>query len=291
MKRSWKLIVRHALAAVLIVVIVGPFAYASGGWSGVSYSLILGILGGILHRGASLPIRTATSVLFGIAVAFAFDPTLDRVSTVAYGFILGVARWTPVGFTQKRQTALSDIIESGLLTAALVAFPALQARELSSAIVFIIQLALFVCLGVPVGLALGRWLRPSILIYEDLITYLRAMTGPIVAFIVGYMLLSFVFAGFYFAVWRANSAAFVGGESTRTFGDFLYMSFMVCTTVGYSDVLPVSDIARTLTATEALLGVGWTTVVFAAIVSNLQPANLQAQERAALEDQATDKAG
>ena len=117
------------------------------------------------------------------------------------------------------------------------------------------------------------------------------MTGPIVAFVVGYMLLSFVFAGFYFAVWRANSAAFVGGESTRTFGDFLYMSFMVCTTVGYSDVLPVSDIARTLTATEALLGVGWTTVVFAAIVSNLQPANLQAQERAALEDQATDKAG
>ena len=58
-----------------------------------------------------------------------------------------------------------------------------------------------------------------------------------------------------------------------------------------ADVLPVSDIARTLTATEALLGVGWTTVVFAAIVSNLQPANLQAQERAALEDQATDKAG
>jgi voltage-gated potassium channel Kch len=47
---------------------------------------------------------------------------------------------------------------------------------------------------------------------------------------------------------------------------FRYFSFMTLTTVGYGDVLPRSDAARTLAALEAVMGQIYLTVLVARLV-------------------------
>ncbi len=47
----------------------------------------------------------------------------------------------------------------------------------------------------------------------------------------------------------------------RIFFDFLYLSVMTVTTVGYGDMVPLSPMAKLLTALEGLIGIGFVGVV------------------------------
>jgi ion channel len=53
--------------------------------------------------------------------------------------------------------------------------------------------------------------------------------------------------------------------------EFFYFSVVTIATLGYGDITPASGIARALVSTEVALGVGWITIVFAAVMSHLQP--------------------
>lgn len=42
-------------------------------------------------------------------------------------------------------------------------------------------------------------------------------------------------------------------------------------TLGYGDIIPKSEIARSLVIIESIVGIGWITVIFAAVLAHLQP--------------------
>jgi voltage-gated potassium channel len=56
-------------------------------------------------------------------------------------------------------------------------------------------------------------------------------------------------------------------EQANQFATFIYFSFVTLTTLGYGDILPVSHFARTLAFLEAVLGVMYTAVLVASLVS------------------------
>jgi len=62
--------------------------------------------------------------------------------------------------------------------------------------------------------------------------------------------------------------------------DFLYYSFSTLTTVGYGDLVAATDLGRSLSIAEALIGQIYLVTVVAVIVSNVRPAVRQTPPRA-----------
>ena len=56
-----------------------------------------------------------------------------------------------------------------------------------------------------------------------------------------------------------------------TTSDALYFSFVTLCTVGYGDILPVSDVARTFAVVEMLIGQIYLVTIVSLIVANLRP--------------------
>jgi Ion channel len=138
--------------------------------------------------------------------------------------------------------------------------------------------------GVLAGQAFGARLRPGVAAFAEAAAYLRAMALPVVGFTLGYAFLVLWFAGCFAAVGRLDSAAFssvsAGAPAPgRPFGDFLYLSIMTLSTLGYGDLQPASALARLLTSVEAVGGFAWTVIVFAAVLAYLQPRFDEVQRR------------
>lgn len=71
-----------------------------------------------------------------------------------------------------------------------------------------------------------------------------------------------------------NAFAFsTGPEATRTMSDFnaFYFSFATLSTVGYGDISPVSNVARTLAVLESITGMFYVTMLIARLVSMYSP--------------------
>jgi hypothetical protein len=131
----------------------------------------------------------------------------------------------------------------------------------------------------PAGLALGTYLgvltrerlNPTIIVAGNVIPYLREMVVPTIAFVMGYLLIVFLFANFYWFMWLRNAASFNHVPPSASLGSFLYFSLVTMATVGYGDITPNSTLARTVVGIEILVGLGWVTLVFAAVIAYLQP--------------------
>lgn len=85
-----------------------------------------------------------------------------------------------------------------------------------------------------------------------------------------YLLLMSSFAYAYAVVGEFGSEPFFSqGERWNTLGDYIYFSLITITTVGLGDLTPATDLGRSLTAAEALIGQIYMVTVVAVIVSNL----------------------
>lgn len=80
-----------------------------------------------------------------------------------------------------------------------------------------------------------------------------------------YVLLGLTFAAVYAAVEAFTGELFAGGEPTGF--ETMYFSFITLTTVGYGDLTPASDLARSLAVVQALLGQVFLVVLVARTVS------------------------
>ena len=82
-----------------------------------------------------------------------------------------------------------------------------------------------------------------------------------------YLLISYIWAFLYQILYLLEPGAFsYGASETLTFFDFLYYSFITMTTLGYGDLTPVSDHAKSLAVIEAIVGVFYTALVIARLV-------------------------
>ena len=128
--------------------------------------------------------------------------------------------------------------------------------------------------GIVVGNGLGEWIGRSVrqwlVALEKVWSTIRQMGAPIGAFAFGYIVIAFIFAGLFASVWRADRTAFKGLSERPTFIDFVYYSVMTITTTGYGDVTPQSRPAKIVASAEALVGLMWTIVVFAAVLIVVQ---------------------
>lgn len=86
-----------------------------------------------------------------------------------------------------------------------------------------------------------------------------------------YMLIGFVWALFYGIVATLEPGAFApplfeSGSSQDSYLKALHFSFTTLTTLGYGDIVPVSDMALVLTNIEAIIGQMYVTIFIAILV-------------------------
>jgi len=84
-----------------------------------------------------------------------------------------------------------------------------------------------------------------------------------------YLLLGLAFAVLFGAVEDISGNYFFAHQEPGTTNDFLYFSLATLTTVGYGDLAAASDLGRTMSVTEALIGQVYLVTVLAVIVANV----------------------
>ena len=121
------------------------------------------------------------------------------------------------------------------------------------------------------GRAAAVWIQPRLRVYRQLTEYLRVMWVPIGSFAIGYLTLIVLFAGFYGMLGRFSQDAFSGDGAASGIVDWIAFSFFTSLARDYSEIIPQSLSARALVAGHLVLSIGWGLVVFAAVMSYLQP--------------------
>ena len=86
-----------------------------------------------------------------------------------------------------------------------------------------------------------------------------------------YLLAGMAFAFAYTVIDAVDAGAVVAEAGAATTSDSLYFSFVTLCTVGYGDILPVSDVARTFAVVEMLIGQIYLVTIVSLIVANLRP--------------------
>ena len=114
------------------------------------------------------------------------------------------------------------------------------------------------------------WLRPRLLVYSELADYLRVMWVPIGGFAVGYLAIIVLFAGFAGALERFLPGSFAGADAAGL-ADWVLFSFYSAVAQPDSAISPATGPARLLHGAQLVLSVGWALVVFAAVMSAIQP--------------------
>jgi hypothetical protein len=85
-----------------------------------------------------------------------------------------------------------------------------------------------------------------------------------------YLLMAISFAYLFAVIGEVGSEPFFSqGEEWNQLADYLYYSLITITTVGMGDLTPASDLGRSLTAAEALIGQIYMVTIVAVIVANI----------------------
>ena len=118
--------------------------------------------------------------------------------------------------------------------------------------------------------AFAIWLQPRLNVYVQLVEYLRVMWVPIGGFSAGYLVIIIVFAGFSGMLERFSPGSFAGATDAGI-GDWMSFSFFSALGQDYTGITPVTATARVVVGARLILSVGWLLVVFAAVMSAIQP--------------------
>jgi len=81
-----------------------------------------------------------------------------------------------------------------------------------------------------------------------------------------YLLMGFVWAFLFALVAASDPGSFRGLEVAGVSRELIYFSFVTLTTLGYGDIVPRSDMARTLAIVEAAMGQLYVAVMIARLV-------------------------
>ncbi len=82
-----------------------------------------------------------------------------------------------------------------------------------------------------------------------------------------YLLLGIIWAALYREMEILSPGSFAGPDDSLGFSNFIYFSYVTLTTLGYGDILPVTQKARSLAILEAITGVVFLGTLIARLVS------------------------
>ena len=128
---------------------------------------------------------------------------------------------------------------------------------------------------VPILVFLGArtfaiWVQPRLRLYVQLADYLRVMWVPIGGFAVGYLAIIVIFSGFFGMLERFAPGSFSGAADAGVL-DWIAFSFYSAIADPSSAIRAASGFARFLVGTQLVFSIGWALVVFAAVMSAIQP--------------------
>jgi hypothetical protein len=131
--------------------------------------------------------------------------------------------------------------------------------------------------GGAVIVALPYVLLTPLAIISGLVKHFREEGGVTMQTMFGvlclYLLIGLMFGVAFGLIDDATDGGFFEqGSVERQRDDFLYFSFSTLTTTGYGDLTAGTDLGRSLSITEALIGQIYLVTVVAVIVGNLRPA-------------------
>ncbi|MDE2881664.1 MAG: hypothetical protein OXU35_03385 [Acidobacteriota bacterium] len=130
-----------------------------------------------------------------------------------------------------------------------------------------------VVVPIPIFLAartFAIWVQPRLRLYVQLADYLRVMWVPIGGFAVGYLAIIVIFAGFFGMLERFLPGSFSGAAEAGVL-DWTAFSFYSAIADPSSLIRADSGLARFLVGTQLVFSIGWALVVFAAVMSAIQP--------------------
>lgn len=145
-------------------------------------------------------------------------------------------------------------------------------------LIFMMLITVLLMVGVSIGMALDLekmgsaifvfyFLFISYFLFRDLYFVTHLNREAIYGAFNGFIILSFV-GGISFALLENNIPnSFSNIENPTLFAEFIYFSFITLMTVGYGDIVPLTDFAKKLVVIVALAGHFYTVFVTAIIVS------------------------
>ncbi|MBW2548229.1 MAG: two pore domain potassium channel family protein [Deltaproteobacteria bacterium] len=128
------------------------------------------------------------------------------------------------------------------------------------------------------------WITYAImLVVAALFRMRRVSTNAIFGAIVAYLLAGVAFAFAFELIELSHPGSFsgvpVGGAESEMGNALLYFSFVSLTTMGYGDILPVSDLARPLAVLEGVFGTLYLAVMIARLVGLSIAAGISGEEK------------
>lgn len=160
--------------------------------------------------------------------------------------------------TEKKAAGLKKIVWIlwiiGLIASVGALFPIQQ--ELKTLCVELESIFHFLVLMICIGIILSVVFRSK-----------RITVDGIFAAFVAYLLLAFAFGLIYNFMIVRSPDSFKGALSTNNhFGDVIYFSLVTIATLGYGDIVPASNAARTIATIEAVIGQFYVAVIVAVLV-------------------------
>ena len=279
----WTGILVGSIVGIVTALIAGVLPGNPWGWLiPPVLALAVGLIDG-LGRSSLSSYRDAGRETFIVSVLLALGlfPAVVAFGDIAF-IVLFILVWTPwtalmAGLLSQRHEGWRDPRPPRLLVLGAVLLPPLVVLALleeGTAIGQVAWLAPLLMVVLPAtAFLLGRtvttWLQPRLRVYGRLADYLRVMWVPVGGFAVGYLTIIVLFAGFYGMLERFSPGAFADAGTRIT--DWLSFSFFTAIAQDYNSVVPVSEGARALVGTHLILSVGWALVLFAAVMSSIQP--------------------
>lgn len=135
----------------------------------------------------------------------------------------------------------------------------------------VVMQVLIPVLFLTLGIAIARWLRPRLAVYGELVDYLRVMYVPIGAFSLGSAFIVMVFAGIYGSLFRMSADHFVPMAQDPSASDWVFFAIYTSVAADFSAIAPRSTLAHLTVAGQVLIGIGWAVVMFAAVMTLMQP--------------------
>lgn len=292
--RAWTGILIGSMVGVVTAFLAGALSVGWGVIIPPLGPLAVGLIGG-LDRSSLSSYRAVTREMFVVAVllSLGFIPALVAgdfsLAPLVAAFPLAAVPWGAllIGLISRRREGWGDARPPRLLVVGAVALPVLMGflfafgvvREdiglsgvwnvLWIVVVLIIPLVLLPLAGFLVGRTAATWLRPRLEVYGQLAAYLRVMWVPIGGFAIGYMTIIFLFAGFYGTLERFSPGAFANAGAGLP--DWVSFAFFTALAQDYAAIVPASASARMLVGVHLILSVGWALVLFAAVMTSIEP--------------------